>query len=74
MKLSSAFRLLTATAVALALFPAGALAKPKPDKPKPKAATLSAPEFDARSAGAALALLLGGILVLAERRRTSTRA
>jgi hypothetical protein len=30
---------------------------------------VSAPEFDASAAGAALALLVGGALVLAERRR-----
>jgi hypothetical protein len=44
----------------------GAKPKDKPDKP-PK--PTSAPEFDARASGAALALLLGGAWVLSERRR-----
>lgn len=56
-------------------------AKPKPGSgagPKPGkggggggngSGVVTAPEFDTRSAGAAVALLVGGVLVLSERRR-----
>jgi len=62
-------KLLWVAPVVLALSAVTSDAKPKPN-PKPT----SAPEFDPRAAGAALAFLLGGAWVLSERlRRRSGR-
>jgi hypothetical protein len=73
-------RLFTITGLVVALSVAQlAAAGPKPPGqkggPSPghrgggRGGAVSAPEFDASAAGAALALLVGGALVLAERRR-----
>lgn len=45
-----------------------------PERPGPKEVEpVSAPEFDTSSAGAFVALLVGGVLVLVERRRRAAR-
>ena len=61
--------LLLAVSVALALFSATADAKPKDGRPGRGPNPISAPEFDAKTAGAAVALLVGGAVVLTERLR-----
>jgi len=68
-------RSLALAAIALALSCIGAEAKPKPGRhpgPPPQGSRgtrSSAPEFDAKASGAALAFLIGSVLVLTERRR-----
>jgi hypothetical protein len=58
-------KLLWVVPLGLALSSVGSEAKPKDKPPKP----IDAPELDMRASGAALALLVGGALVLSERRR-----
>lgn len=62
-------RFLLLVPIVLALSSFDAVAKPKPDKGGGGPSPISAPEFDAKTAGAAVALLVGGVAVLSARLR-----